>query len=223
MKYTIKQVLAFCDAIYKSETETAGGRSGYLMVNAPKKKHINEVTRSTREKFGLPATMAFCAAAIAANLYMLSIEGVNASSITGIAIMLTCIAFCHHLNRKSKNFWAKTKEEWRTYAHWYEPEAIWNLDYPRDNSVKSSLIRSVLGARIFNNKLMQMTAIPMDQKVIDDRVSHLVREIAVSKGNDIHPYLVEEVKSFCRQAVSDMNFYSPIITLQEELEKAELE
>ena len=221
MKHTIKQVLAFCDAIYKSETEKAGGRDGYLIT--PVKQHINELKRPVIDRYGFPSAIVFCLILAGINIYMLTVDGLNASSFAGLAIDATLIIFSLSRIKKSKIFWNGMKETYRTYAHWHEPEEIWSLDYPRDNKARASLIRSLLGARIFNNRLMQMTAIPMDQKVIDTRVAHLVKEIAASKDEDIHPYLVEEVKSFCRQAVSDMDFYSPIITLQEELEKAEAE
>lgn len=219
MKYTIKQVLAFCDAIYKSEVEIAGGRDGYLVT--PLNKHVSQVKRPAMEVIGFPIIMFMCLGAIGLNVGMLFIDGWNASSLAGIAILGSCIIFASNQNRKSKRFWSEAQEKFRSYAHWHEPEDLWETDYPRDNMARASLIRSVLGARIFNNRLMQMTAIPMDQKVVDARVAHLVKEIAASADTDIHPYLIEEVKSFCRQAVHDIDFYAPVITLQEELMKSD--
>lgn len=219
MKYTIKQVLAFCDAIYKSEAEQAGGRDGYLIT--PLNKHVSKIKAPVIESIGFPAIMLVSLAVVGLDIYMLMTEGWNTSSLSGLVIIFGCILFASIHRKKSQRFWAETKEKYRTYAHWHEPEDMWNLDFPRDNMARASLIRSVLGARIFNNRLMQMTAIPMDQQVVDARVAHLVKEIAASTDEDIHPYLVEEVKSFCLQAVRDLDFYSPVITLQEELMKVD--
>lgn len=214
MKYTSEKILDFTSLVYTSEQDKAG--LGYKAAlhnwEVAKKSHRLVHTIS----YGLPIIGIVAAVVYFSLTARFLFDGFpNFFEMLSVALN-SFLFFCSvkllwltHSNRKQNN------KNWMEYADKLEPRQIWHLEYPHDKGARAKLIRSILGARLINLTLIDRTAIPMDKNVVDARVSHLITEIAKSTDEDIHSYLVEETTSFCRQAVKDINFYSPIISLQD--------
>jgi hypothetical protein len=216
MKYTIKQILAFSAKAYDVELNKAGGRSGYLFKDNVK------ITEFKRPWLRANASMLISAQTLCISAYNSGALIVNGfDPITALVgfTSLSLAAVSALIFREERRIHRDQMEDLKDYARGHEPEGVWNLDYPADNGVRANLIRSLLGTRLIARKMIATTAIPMDNDVVDSRVAHLIREISSCKDDDIHPYLVEESKSFARQVFQDFNFYAPLITFQDEVQK----
>lgn len=216
MKYTIKQILAFSAKAYDVELNKAGGRSGYLFkdnVRITEIKHpwlrSNASLLISAQTLGISA---FNSTALIVNGFdpVTALVGITSLSLSAVSALVF---------REERRIKRDQMEDLRDYARGHEPEAVWNLDYPVDNGSRANFIRSLLGTRLIARKMIATTSIPMDNDVVDSRVSHLIREISNCKDDDIHPYLIDETKALTRQVFQDFNFYAPLITFQDEVQK----
>lgn len=216
MKYSGEQVLTFTEKTYEKEIQIIGGRERYITtVQGEKVYNLSKVPYS----MVVPCGFAFLASIylVAVNIISLA-SGFSPIHVFALLCSLASCVLLVNLFLKARRNHANRQEMYKEYALGHEPQALWNFDYPRDHGKRASLIRSLLGARMFARKMIKTTSIPMSNEVIDARIVHLVQELAKAKDDDIHSYLVDEVKSFCRQTVIDINFYSPLISFQDEIE-----
>lgn len=218
MKYTTEKILDFTSLVYISEQDKAC--LGYKGALKGWDKQKNTMRLINTANYGIPII------AIGASVvyFIISVTALfngeaNLFSYVGIILNVSLFFYSAKFLGYVYDNTKKHRETWSEYASKLEPKQIWNLDYPHEGGARAKLIKSILGARLINLTLMERTAIPMNRSVIDCRVAHLVTEIAKCTDEDIHSYLEEEATSFCRQAVKDINFYTPIITLQDWLEK----
>lgn len=216
MKYTIKQILAFSAKAYDVELNKAGGRSGYLF------KDDVRITDIKKPWFRANASLIISAQTLCISAYngsALALQGFDpVTALVGFT-SLSLSAVSALVFKEERRIHKNHIEDLKDYARGHEPEAVWKFDYPADNGSRANLIRSLLGTRLIARKMIATTAIPMDNDVVDSRVSHLIHEISNCKDDDIHPYLVDETKSFARQVFQDFNFYAPLITFQDEVQQ----
>lgn len=207
----------FTAITYQSEIERINGRKGYLI--ASNGQRVDQMTPKILSF--VPGVLGFLggvflfsvnSAAIADNGYNLQ----NAIAI-GTAIVMSTISVV--LFRRYLNLFRSYVKNTQDYALGHEPEGLWGFEYTRERSQKGHLIRSLLGARMLVRKMISTTAIPMSNEAVDARVTHLVKEITNSKEGEIHEALIEEAEFFCRQSVTQMNFYAPLITFQDAVEQ----
>lgn len=217
MKYTLKQVMAFTAITYQTEIERINGRNGYLIasngqrVDQMKPKILSFAPAALGFSGGL---FLLCAnsAVIAENGYSLQNAVIIGTSI--IMSVLSSVLFLRYLNL----FRSYTLNA-QNYALGHEPKDLWGFDYVRHSSRRGNLIKSILGARMLVRKMISSTAIPMSNEAVDARVTHLIKEISKSKDDEIHETLIEEAEFFCKQAVTQMNFYAPLVSFQDEIEQ----
>lgn len=216
MKYTTKQILAFSAMAYEKELEKVGGRSGYMTKDGVKVNAIKRSWMHTAVPLAISAQTLYISIYNSVNI---GYEGFSLNA--GITVLASLIisALSARLFIQGGKVHQAYVRDLMEHARGYEPEALWNMSYPEGKNQVASLIASLLGARLIIRKMIANTSIPMDTDVVDARVTHLVKELATSRPDDIHPYVLDEVKSICRQAVQDFNFYEPIISFQDEVQK----
>ena len=217
MKYTLKQVMAFSAMTYEKEISRAHGRNGYLIA-----QNGQRVDRLKQKPLSFaPAAVTFSGGAYLAvvNIATLAFDGYNIGNIMAVVTACLMSALAVILFRRDQMAFKFFKKTMRNYALGHEPEGLWNFEYTQGSTEKGEMIRGVLGARMIFRKMIASTSIPMDNDSIDSRVTHLVKEITNSPDGDIHEVISEEVGFLCRQAVTQLNFYAPLISFQDQVEK----
>lgn len=217
MKYTLKQVMAFTAMTYENEISRVNGRNGYLIT--PTGQRVDELKQ--KPSSFTPVIIAFTGGVylMASNAIMLFSNGYNTPSLLTCIAAFLMAAFAVNLFLKDLKLFAEFKKTMQGFALGHEPQDLWNFEYSQGSSEKARLVRSILGARMLYRKMIASTAIPLDNAVIDARAVHLVKELTASKDNEIHEAIMEEAGFFCRQAVTQMSFYAPLISFQDEIEK----
>lgn len=217
MKYTLKQVMAFTAMTYETEIKQINGRQGYLQASNGQLVHQ---LKHNYMSFA-PAVVAFSGGVylMTANIVDIVSKGFNTASVLAVltAVFLAVVSVL--LFRRYLSIFADYKKNCRDYALGHEPEALWDFKYSQGNNQQAHLIRSLLGARMMLRKMISSTSIPLDNDVIDTKVVHLVKEITKSREGEIHEVIMEEANFFCRQALTQMNFYISLVNFHDDLQK----
>lgn len=217
MKYTLKQVMAFTAMTYESEIKPIHGRNGYLIASNGQ--------RVDRMK---PKLLPFAPAGVGClgGIFLFALNGASISengysTQNGLAIVMSLAlsATAVILFRRHLNLFTSYEKNAQDYALGHEPEGLWGFDYTVEPGGRLNLIKSLLGARMLVRKMISSTSIPMSNESIDSRVTHLVKEITKSKEGEIHEALIEEAEFFCKQSVTQMNFYAPLVNFQDSVEQ----
>jgi hypothetical protein len=217
MKYTLKQVMAFCAMTYETEINRVNGRTGYLI--APDGQQVGKIKQKkiAYAPAGMVCTVGLYL--IGMNSIHLINNGYHTGNVLAIVTAIAMTCFSVVLFRRDRKLFASFKQAMEEYALGHEPAALWDFEYSQGSDEKGNLIRSLLGARMCVRKMISSTAIPMDNDVVDARITYLIKEITNSKTGEIHEVILEEAQFFCRQAVTQMNFYAPLINFQDAVEK----
>ena len=217
MKYTLKQVMAFSAMTYEKEISRAHGRNGYLI--AQNGQRVDQLKRKPLSFLPVALTFSSGFYLVGSNIAALASNGYNIGNILAVIMAGLMSAFAVVLFRRDQMAFKFFKKTMRNYALGHEPEGLWNFEYAQGSGEKGEMIRGILGARMIFRKMIASTSIPMDNDSIDARVTHLVKEITNSPEGEIHEVISEEVGFLCRQAVTQLNFYAPLISFQDEVEK----
>lgn len=217
MKYTLKQVMAFTAITYQSEIERINGRNGYLI--ASNGQRVDQM--KPKSLSFAPAVLGFGGGVFifSANGVLLADNGLNSQSILAVVAAITLSVISVVLFRQHLKLFSKYEKNAKDYALGHEPEGLWDFEYTREAGQKRNLIKSILGARMLVRKMISSTSIPMSNEAVDVRVTHLVKEITKSKEGEVHEALIEEAEFFCKQSVTQMNFYAPLVTFQDSIEQ----
>lgn len=204
-------------AQYREAIKIAGGsRAGYLKNFEG--KHISTATYKWHKNKPMVVFTSFLAAFLGYYVSLFFTSGFTAMNIVYVLIC-SMLAFAHARNMITLSQIHKKKNDIaRTQATYFEPEALWNVDYPVTGE-KGELITAIVSARKCLGLLESATTLPIHVSSREPYYCQMVMDIMNSQENDISPYIYNEVNYLCDSTKSYMISYSSMIDLNIELQR----
>lgn len=137
---------------------------------------------------------------------------------SNISIAVIIISFIAHA--RNIHIWKKIESKKTKIRHelavYFEPEGIWNIDYP-EKGEKAEMITAVIAARKYLNLLEAATTLPIHVPSRDPYYTQMVKTIIDSKEDDISPYIYDEINYLCDSTKEYLNIYGSLISLEIDL------
>lgn len=202
-------------AQYRDTTKLAGNRSSYLKTPGGTHllhwKYRGDTTFITilNSLFGM--VLGFTIARYIAS-------GFGMVELGYMVILFVILGFHVRNMKKRKKLHRKAHAFLKDYARYYEPESLWELEYPIQGE-KGELITAILSARRLSRMVESSTTLPIGSESKEPYYSHLIKTIIDAPESDISPYIYHEVNHLCDTIKDYMTEYSAIISLNAELRK----
>jgi hypothetical protein len=203
---------------YRNSISAVGGKRELFTRNRQTGKPLGtEPKKWYKDRYII--LVSIIAAAISVYLMSLAINAHNIFSYLTYPFLAFSL-WCHVRNVKT---WTRIENkrhiEQYELALYFEPEALWNIEYPTKGE-KGELITAVLSARKYLGILASATTMPIDLPSSDPQFVHIIKSIMESKEDEINGYIYDQINFLCESTKSYLAFYSPLISLDLEMKQA---